>query len=234
MVRQNERSGWLTSPSGVCYPPQPWQLGGTLVASVFRVPVRELPPVLAERVPERTRPVVVGGAALVAAAFVHYRPGGVLHYDEVLSCVLVRSGTRPRGTIAHIWVDSRQSRAGGRELWGIPKELADFSRTATGREITVESTVDQQVIASVRARLGPRLLPGWPAVPFATAQRLDGTDTVAHNLVVGRPRLLRAQWTFAEAGPLGHLAGRRPVLSLALTNASITFGLATTRSAARR
>ncbi len=74
----------------------------------------------------------VDAAALVATAWVHYEPGGVLSYRELLTAVLVRRGGRSLVSITDIWVDSEASLRGGRELWGIPKDLATFDVERAG------------------------------------------------------------------------------------------------------
>ncbi|MBA8815369.1 acetoacetate decarboxylase [Microbacterium halimionae] len=103
------------------YPPEPWHLGGSLLVSVFRVPAAELPAI---EIPGGRRPLRLGGEVLVGTAFANYVPGGVLQYNELL--VSVPSVFPPRVTVPQIWVDSEASRAGGRELWGIPKQLETF------------------------------------------------------------------------------------------------------------
>ena len=48
--------------------------------------------------------------------------GGTLAYHELI----VFSHATTRGmVISHIYVDAEQSMHGGREIWGLPKELAD-------------------------------------------------------------------------------------------------------------
>ena len=42
-VTAPDRPGWLVGPAGVPYPPEPWYLGGSLLLSVLRVPIAELP-----------------------------------------------------------------------------------------------------------------------------------------------------------------------------------------------
>ncbi|GAA4296590.1 hypothetical protein GCM10023148_57270 [Actinokineospora soli] len=88
------------------YPPEPWDLRGAAVVSVWW----------------RRGPV--------CTAFVDYQPDGVMAYHELL----VARPTRHGVTIPSIWVDSPASRAGGRDLWAIPKDLADFDgpHTALG------------------------------------------------------------------------------------------------------
>lgn len=138
--------------------------------------------------------------ALVGVAFARYE--GDLAYRELL---VAEARTPPAVTVTQIWVDSEASRAGGRELWGIPKEMATFG-SAPG-------------IAALRATAG-RGLP-VPPFPLVTVQ----PDHLALNFARGRLRPMRAKWEFAADGPLGWLRGRTPVASAALTDARITFGV---------
>ncbi|ASD21324.1 hypothetical protein B7495_03790 [Cryobacterium sp. LW097] len=61
-------------------------------------------------------------------------------------------------------------------------------------------------------------------------QDLDGRVTLSHNRVIGRMAGLRAAWHFPENGPLGYLSGRRPVLTIAVHDAAIIFGMDVRRS----
>lgn len=214
------------------YPPEPWYLGGHLLVSAFRVPVRELPASVLEAVPHDHAPLVVAGHVTVGAAFVHYVPGGALRYEELLLSLPVRKGLAIRQSIPYIWVDSEASMRGGRELWGIPKELGEFTRAVDGRAVrtAMRSARDGTEVAALDARVGPRLLPGTPPVPLATAQLLDGRRFVSRNTVFATVRALRTDWRFAPDGPLGFLAGRAPLVSLALHDAAVVFGTRVERS----
>lgn len=151
----------------------------------------------------------MAGNVFVAVAFVTYEPGGVLSYDELL----VGTPVWDRGSLAvsipQIWVDSEVSRTGGRELWGIPKQLARFGQGSS--------------IAAVSAGGGVPL-PGRWKVAGPTAQRLDGRDVRAKAAVSGRVRLVRSAWLVPAGGPLGYLTGRTPLLSVALDDMHLTFG----------
>lgn len=197
------------------YPPEPWQLRGELLVSAFLIPADELP---AGSVLPGRRPLRWGRRVLVGAAFVRYE-GGVLEYDELLVAVPSRGRGGLRVTIPLIWVDSPASRAGGRELWGIPKELAEFTRTVEGSE--VEAAMGE--VAALHARYGRALLPRSQRIPLPTLQRLDGRTIDSRNLTIGRLTRLRTAWTFT--GPLAFLAGRRPVLGVAIRDARIIFGM---------
>jgi hypothetical protein len=201
-----------------------------MVGSVFLLARSELPAELAAVLPARTAPLAVAGRVPVSVAFVRYEPGGVLEYDELLVAVATRAGRRLRTTIPHIWVDSEESEAGGRALWGIPKGLGHFHRHEHDREVRVRMERDGRPVAALSGRLGPRLRPGWQASSLTTAQRLDGTDYLAHNAVRARPRLLSANWEFGADGPLAYLSGRRPLVSVALTQMGISFGVRTERA----
>lgn len=201
-----------------------------MVGSVFAVPVGELPDSLGEVLPGDTTPVAIGGRALVSVAFVSYEPGGALAYNELLAAVASRAGLSHRVTIPHIWVDSEASLAGGRELWNIPKGLGHFDREVGGPEVSVRMDNGGREVASLDARVLGRLRPGWQAASLTTAQRLEGSTVVARNAMRARPYGLRARWRFAADGPLAYLAGRRPLVSVALTDMAITFGLRTKRT----
>ena len=210
------------------YPPEPWHLGGTMHVSLWRVPVAELPATFHAALPRRARPIVIAGHALVGTAFVAYEPGSVLVYDELLCATLTWSARRLRVTISDIWVDSPASVAGGRELWGIPKHLATFTREDRGRQVELSAAVDGQVLASATAAPGVRLPGSWP-LPMPTAQRLDGREHDSRVRAFGGIATCRTAWSFPAGGPLGFLAGRRPVTSLRLEELALAFGSATTR-----
>ena len=197
------------------YPPEPWRLRGDLHTSVFLVPLADVP----VEVPPDWSPVRLGRYGIVGTAWVSYRAGSVLVYDELMSTLLVRQGWRVLPTITHIWVDSVASRDGGRALWGIPKELASFDfagdrfGAATARGPIAMGTAARRF--AVPARIPFR---------FRIVQLLAGAAKVTP--VTGRARLVasRAGFSAAAGGPLGLLAGRRPLVSFSLLDFQMTFG----------
>ena len=204
------------------YPPEPWELRGQLHTSVFLVPLRDVP---GDEVPPGWRPVRLGRFAVVATAWVSYEPGGVLSYRELMATVLVRRGVRLAPSIARIWVDSEASRDGGRALWGIPKELADFDfqGPAFAAHANAHGGDGAGAIASGTVRpLG--WLPGrWP-VRFTVAQTLDGRAKVTAVRSRSRLGLSRATFVADGSGPLEFLAGRRPILTLTVGDFRMRFG----------
>ena len=204
------------------YPSEPWDLRGQMHLSLFAVPrsaLAALPPPLAAAV----RPVTLGGRELVGAAWVRYEPGGILHYQELLAAVLVHERGRPRVSITEIWVDSVASRDGGRALWGIPKDLAELELRGT-HDGGLRASARSIATASFRPGRG---LPGrWPT-SMLVAQALDGA--VRRTEVRGRAglRLGRSRWHVEPGAQLGYLAGRRPLLTVTLTDFRLRFGAGT-------
>jgi hypothetical protein len=206
------------------YPPEPWDLRGQLYLSVWAVPRGALPGLPVE--PD-ARPLSIAGRALIGAAFVRYEPGGVLQYRELLAAVLVRQRRArwPRVSIMDIWVDSVASRDGGRELWGIPKDLADLVVDAGPHR----AAVDGAEIAAARFTRGTRLPGRWP-VPMAVSQRLTGAVVTTKVRGTAALRLGRAAWDVTPGGPLRYLAGRRPFLTMTVADFRLRFGDVQSRS----
>jgi len=68
------------------------------------------------------------GKTLGGAYFATYQSGSALEYKElIVIAALVRHLTKVGTWISHIYVDNPDSVAGGREIWGLPKELAEFT-----------------------------------------------------------------------------------------------------------
>ncbi|MTE22250.1 hypothetical protein F0L17_24740 [Streptomyces sp. TRM43335] len=107
------------------YPPAPWRFRGHLWAAVL--PVRDRLPV-----PADLRPL--GSPFRLAVGLVRYREG-TLRYDELALGPLVRRGRRAGLLIDRIWVDDAVSVRGGRDIWGLPKEPAEFEWS--GRSVRV-------------------------------------------------------------------------------------------------
>jgi hypothetical protein len=203
------------------YPPAPWQLHGQLWVSLFGVRAAD-------------HPQHRGG--LYGAAFVSYEAPSPLTYSEVLLARLARRGDGPGGMgrsplvpveITDIWVDSPDSRDGGRELWAIPKGLASFERSDEGsgvRRTTWRAAVAGRPIAHARfADVSDRA----PRTPFrAGTQQRRPDDTPVTAPIRGSARTLpcRATWSFDEQGPLAWLAGKRPLASMRMTDFAMSFG----------
>ncbi|GAB2883827.1 acetoacetate decarboxylase family protein [Nocardioides pacificus] len=192
------------------FPSPPWNMVGELWLSLFRV----------SGVPDR--PDGVCGVALV-----DYQPGSPLTYHELLVARLVKDGRNKRVSISDIWVDSAESMEGGRALWAIPKELADF-RLETSHIGPVGSarwsaSLGEQPIASASFLDTSRLAVRTPFSGSTWQEHDDGMPVVAE--LTGSARSLPAwgSWDFAADGPLGWLHGRQPLATFRMKSFRMSF-----------
>ncbi|MBE7187665.1 acetoacetate decarboxylase family protein [Jatrophihabitans endophyticus] len=220
------------------HPPEPWDLRGQMHTAVFLVPVAAFPPGELDELPPGWSLTTVRGQAVVGAAWVVYEPGGVLSYRELMATVLVRRGWRLAPHIVRIWVDSEASLAGGRALWAIPKELAEFEIDRAGRSTRFAARTAAEPIAVTGVARGLRLPGRWP-LAFTVVQRavaVGGRATARISPVRARGgvALTRSRWIAEPFGPLGFLAGRRALLTVSLRDFVMQFGSAAASPAAQR
>jgi hypothetical protein len=201
----------------VTYPPAPWKMHGQLWLSLFRVREGDHP----DREPG------VYGAALVS-----YEQPSPLTYSELLVARPVKAAGGRRVNITDIWVDSADSRDGGRELWAIPKDLCRFERTTTGKRVQRTSwstTLEGTGVASARfTDVSSNTL----RTPFkgSTWQQRSPDESGADREVVAeltcsaKALPCRGSWEFSEQGPLAWLAGKRPLASFRMADFVMSFG----------
>lgn len=106
------------------YPPLPWRLRGRMHLAFALVPLEA-----ARRwIPDDLSVVPFTARSTVAAlALGRYHRGSTLVYSELIVAVgLARCGSRPGFWVSHIYVDDLDSLEAGREMFGLPKELAAF------------------------------------------------------------------------------------------------------------
>lgn len=197
------------------YPPAPWHMVGQLYLSLFRVPepVDDLRP-----------------AGVYGVGFVSYEEPSPLTYSELLVARPVSSDQHGRRvSITDIWVDSVASMAGGRELWAIPKDLADFAMEGdhTGPLARTEwsASLDRRPIVSASFTDLSRAAVRTPFRGGTWQPDLDGSGERTADLRGSAKSLpCRARWDFAPDGPLGWLAGRRRLASFRMAAFKMSFG----------
>ncbi|MGW7195333.1 acetoacetate decarboxylase family protein [Streptomyces chryseus] len=214
------------------FPPEPWLLRGDMYASLWWLPARSLP---RWPLPPGVRPLVVAGRCVLVTFWVDYRPGGTLAYRELLVALVVRHRRSVAGTAVAVWVDDEQSLAGGRALWGIPKELGSLTvggpAQPAGREagqVRLGLSTGSPRHATVAARGAYRdlmRLPGRIRVRGRLVQRHDTGETRQVPLrVKGSPALGRVRLAADRTGPLAVVSGRRPFLTVSLRDFRFVVG----------
>lgn len=190
------------------YPPAPWTASSQYWAGLFRA---DRPASL----PRGLRPLL--GARARVVTVVRYLPSSTLVYDELIASVPVLVGWRPALYIDYIWVDSLASLWGGRRIWGLPKQLAEFSWDERG--VTVVDT-DGPLMRLALDRSPAR----GPMLPFVTASlgRID--QRWAWSAFPMRARFGRAGMCIESMSEgFGFHLSQRPGLALASRECAVRF-----------
>lgn len=146
------------------YPVPPWRLRGE---AILRLQVLDAD--LAPTPPRLATVSIFPGKTLGGLYIASYGNGSSLQYNElILFSALVRSGARIGAWISDIYVDSEGSAAGGREIWGLPKQLAHFRNASEAGARTV-SVADENgsLLCEICVRAAghrvklPVLAPAW-------------------------------------------------------------------------
>ncbi len=209
---------WVESPrAGVSYPAAPWHMVGSLWLTLFKVgrPVDDLRP-----------------AGIYGAAFVSYEEGSPLTYSEFLVARPISTDKDGRRvSITDIWVDSPASVAGGRELWAIPKDLADFTLVSEhqGPFSSTDWTVTEgrTPIASATFKDVSRAAVRLPFKGGTWQPGIEDTDGQERTATLqGSSKALpaRARWDINPDGPVGFLAGARQLASFRQAAFRMSFG----------
>ncbi len=165
----------------VAYPPAPWRFSGQLWMGVFRTGAEVLLPAgLHHVLPARWLVVML----------VRYLNGS-LRYDEFAVGPLARHGAHIGIFVDKIWVDDLASLHGGRQIWGLPKQLARFGWDGDSVRITDESGVVAELhVGRHHARL---------PVPWMPASGLGRVDERwAYTLMRMSARVCRADLRVSE------------------------------------
>lgn len=107
------------------YPPAPWKLQGYAIATLQLVDVALVRPL----VPAELEIIsLFPGKTLGGIYISSYGLDSVMEYNELIVVSAIANYAGKWGAwISHIYVDNPNSLAGGREIWGLPKEIAQFS-----------------------------------------------------------------------------------------------------------
>ncbi|HEY9651724.1 MAG TPA: acetoacetate decarboxylase family protein [Coleofasciculaceae cyanobacterium] len=109
----------------MAYPQAPWTLQGHAIQTVQLIDIERVRPLI----PSELQIISVWpGKTLGGVYLSYYGSASVLKYSEliVVAGVVSYSG-KIGGWVSHIYVDNIDSVAGGRDIWGLPKELAEFT-----------------------------------------------------------------------------------------------------------
>jgi acetoacetate decarboxylase len=201
------------------YPPAPWQLRGDAIQTLNLVDidrVRQFVP------PELDIVAVLPGKTLGSIYISEYQIGSVLTYNElIVAPALVRDRAKIGGWISHIYVDNPDSVAGGREIWGLPKELADFTR------IDRHVTVKQQDKVLCDLSYCSNLLSGLkiaPEIMIGCFSHLNGKLLYFDNKFRGQIGSIDSKLEIPESSPFASLNLSTPFLTIDLQDLKLVAG----------
>lgn len=107
------------------YPQAPWNLKGSAVLTINLLDVERSRPFIP---PELEIISVLPGKTVGGIYLSAYESGSLLQYNELIVVAgLTRYQNQIGSWISHIYVDNETSVAGGREIWQLPKEMAQFT-----------------------------------------------------------------------------------------------------------
>lgn len=107
------------------YPQAPWTLKGYAIQTLQLLDVDKVRPFI----PSELKIISVWpGKTLGGVYLSYYGSGSALEYSElIVAAGLVSYSGKFGSWVSHIYVDNSDSIAGGREIWGLPKEMAEFN-----------------------------------------------------------------------------------------------------------
>ena len=206
------------------YPPAPWRMDGHMWFTTFKIDTDV----------DEIRP-----AGNYNVAFVDYLPGSALEYSELMVGRIIDQGPhRNFYTITDIWVDLAASVLGGREIWAVPKDLANFSKEEAVRGPLARTSwscaVDDRPTVSAQFSDISRLAPPFPMRGRTFQPKLSEGDGDKVSSMRSRARVLpcRSNWDFHPDGPLAWLRAGVPRFSCRAYNFIMTMGTAQTLSPA--
>ncbi|PSN20204.1 acetoacetate decarboxylase [filamentous cyanobacterium CCP5] len=198
----------------MAYPSPPWQLQGQALILLYLLEIeRSRPWVAAELAIVPVLPGLTLGGVLVAA----YTPGSVMAYSELIIVpALVRYGRSIGFWISHIYVDQPDSVAGGRAIWGLPKQMAAF----TWSEGAIAISQPERDLCSVESPAP------WLSLPAAWQPALTGQvfcQIQAHlarfeSQFQGQVHLTKAQLSVPASSPFAELLPGQPWLAVAISD----------------
>ena len=118
----------------MAYPQSPWILQGYAILCAHLIDTQRV----RSLIPSELKIIsVLPGKTVGGICLCYYGTGSVMEYSELIVVpAFVGYQGKIGSWISHIYVDNPDSVAGGREIWGLPKELAQFT-WEKGAHVTV-------------------------------------------------------------------------------------------------
>ncbi len=206
------------------YPPAPWKLQGRAIQTLQLVDIARVRPL----VPSELEIIsLFPGKTLGGIYISSYGLGSVMEYNELIVVSAIANYSGKWGAwISRIYVDNPDSVAGGREIWGLPKEIAQFSwegsDSVKAAPLGYRVTVRQGDCQLCSLNYSKQSL----ALPLPLSGNVFSADS--RNLLLfkgefeARAGLIKGQLEIPESSHFASLNIGRPLLTAACENMSLT------------
>lgn len=192
------------------YPQPPWTLQGYAVATLHLIEIDRVRSLIPQELDIIS---VLPGKTVGGVYLSHYGSGSVLEYSEliVVAAAVTHSG-KIGGWVSHIYVDNPNSVAGGREIWGLPKEFADFSWGENS--VSVQQSNSTLCTLSYNSLFSLGLKPRLGTSSFSS----KNSDLLSFAFEVeAQFGLANAQLTVPTTSPFANLITGQPWLAISAT-----------------
>jgi len=195
------------------YPPPPWRLSGTVVLTLWPVPLRVAQPQLPAAVPALS---VGPGRTLAGLLLASYDARSTLSYHELIAfSALVRQGVRVAMWVSHVYVDDAASLSGGRAIWRMPKQMAAFRSMGQPGTAPAEVRQGEALLVRLQASSPPIRWPQALIAPVLSGTGQEPLFTLGRGLGTMGP--VRVQIDVPPDSPLVEVSPPRRALGLAGT-----------------
>lgn len=201
------------------YPPSPWLLKGYANQTLHLVEIdraRKFVP------PQLEIVAVLPGKTLGSIYLSEYQSGSILEYNElIVAPALVKNQGKIGGWISHIYVDNPDSVAGGREIWGLPKEMAEFVRDDRDTIVKQQDRMLCSLSVSNNLLSGIKIQPEISGYCFGN---LNGNLLYFGNDFKSKISSIDSKVVVPPSSPFADLKLPQPLLALALQDLNLVAG----------
>lgn len=211
----------VSLPQTELYPPAPWNLRGKAIVGVQPIAIDQVRPLLP---PELDVVQVFPGKTLGGIYIASYESGSILTYNElIVFCSLTRLGDRMGSWVTHIYVDEPKSVAGGREMWGLPKQMADFEWTTGSNPQVTVSQGDRWLCTMTYGWQAPGVRLPIPSFLTTFSQRGSRMVSFSPTGEATSHLLLGASVTVPDTSSFASLELNQPTLAFSLSDLRLSI-----------
>lgn len=207
------------------YPSAPWTLQGYAIQTLQLIDIEQVRPFIP---PEFEIISVLPGKTIGGVYLSNYSSGSTLEYSELIIAPAIVNYSGIGGWISHIYVDNSESVAGGREIWGLPKELANFTWQKAHQN---SSKLENMVTVSQGSKTLYQLSYNIPSFSFPIPFSGDVFSTKLDSILLFKGEfsanigLCGSQLEIPIESPFASLSLERPFLTCYCKNLRLVAGV---------